>query len=87
MSPAKFKEIRERLGLTQADLAEILGLSGKQPISHIETGFRNPSPLSQAIMSVADELPEKKAKELLELIRKHVNSAKQPKKVKKNASA
>lgn len=87
MSPAKFKEIRERLGLTQADLAEILGLSGKQPISHIETGFRNPSPLSQAIMSVVDELPEKKAKELLELIRKHVKAAKRPKKVKKHASA
>ncbi len=87
MSPAKFKEIRERLGLTQADLAEILGLSGKQPISHIETGFRNPSPLSQAVMSVADELPEKKAKELLDLLRKHVKVAKRPKKVKKHASA
>ena len=87
MSPAKFKEIRERLELTQADLADILGLSGKKPISHFETGFRNASPLIQAVMGVADELPEKKARELLDLLRKHVTAAKRPKKVKKNASA
>ena len=39
MSPKHFKEIREQLGLTQSQLAKLLGLSGKAPISHFEIGF------------------------------------------------
>ena len=47
MTPSQqVKEIRLRLGLTQSELAEKLGLSGdrKQTISRWEQGKRTPSP-------------------------------------------
>lgn len=81
MSPDKFKSIREKLGLTQEELSELLGLSGRKPISHFETGFRKPSPLIQAIMSLLGSLSERKAVELIELLSEHM------KKVKRQAKA
>ena len=75
MSPAKFKQIREHLGLTQTDLAELLGLSGKMPISHFETGFRTPSPLIVAFMSYLGSLSEKKARDFLEEFKRHMDKA------------
>jgi len=39
----KIKEIRNRLGLTQSELASILGLSGHTRIVEYENGTRNPS--------------------------------------------
>lgn len=74
MSPAEFKRIREKLGLTQTDLAELLGLSGRNPITHYEMGFRRPSNLIVALMRIFEEWPEKKSLELREAIKKHVAS-------------
>lgn len=64
MTGEQFKEIREKLGLSQVELAEVLCLSGKQSVSNIETGQRNPSRLSAALMRLFIELPEKRSKEL-----------------------
>ena len=64
MSPAEFKRIREKMGLTQTDLGELLGLSGRNPITHYEMGFRQPSNLIVAIMRILDDWPEKKSLEL-----------------------
>ena len=61
MKPKEFREIRERLGLTQKDLAELLGLSSYMPVGHYESGFRNPSVLIMAVMKLLDEWPEKKS--------------------------
>jgi transcriptional regulator with XRE-family HTH domain len=72
MSPAQFKEIREKLGLTQVELSQVLGLSGRKPISHFETGFRTPSPLIQALMSLLNGLSERKAAEFIELLNEHM---------------
>ena len=72
MSPKKFKDIRETLGLTQGELADVLGLSGKMPISHFETGFRQPSGLIAALMLVFESLPERKALELIEMLKHHM---------------
>lgn len=82
MSPDKFKAIREKLGLTQTELAEIFGFAGRQPISHIETGFRTPSFIYQTLMSILDSLPEKKAMELIELLSEHMKKVKRQAKVK-----
>ncbi len=72
MSPQKFKAIREKLGMTQEELADVLGLSSHKPISHFETGFRTPSLLTQALMNALGSLSDRKAAELLELISTHM---------------
>jgi DNA-binding transcriptional regulator YiaG len=69
VKPKELREIREKLGLTQKALAEILGLSGYIPVSHYESGFRNPSTLIQALMRIFDEWPDKKSLELREALR------------------
>lgn len=79
MSPAKFKAIREQLGLTQSDLAEFLGLSGQVPISHFETGFRTPSPLIAGLMSYLGRLSVRRAADMIEELGSHVHSAKKSK--------
>ena len=76
MSPQRFKAIREKLGLNQDELAGVLGLSGYKPVSHFETGFRTPSLLTQALMSLLDSLSERKASELLEFIGDHMKKVK-----------
>lgn len=75
MNPEKFKEIREKLKLTQSDLAEVFGFSGKAPISHYETGFRVPSPLVEAFMLYLNGLSERKAREFLEDFERHMKKA------------
>lgn len=75
MSPKQFKEIREKLGLTQAELADLLGMSGKMPISHYETGFRTPGVLVAAVMMHLDSLPERKATAFIEEFQRHVERA------------
>ncbi len=76
MSPNKSKMVREKLNLTQEELSDLLGLSGRQIISHFETGFRTPSLLTQALLSVLDSLSERKAVELIELIKDHMKKIK-----------
>lgn len=68
MKGSDFKKVREELGLSQDQLACLLGLSGKQAVSNIETGLRNPSPLVATILLVLLELPEKRSKELQSLL-------------------
>jgi transcriptional regulator with XRE-family HTH domain len=70
VSPEKFKEIRVKLGLTQKELADIFGIA-KLSVSQYETGFRSPSIVIMAMMSLLNSLSEKKAKELLVLIEEH----------------
>ncbi len=72
MSPEEFKKIRVSLGLTQEELAEILGVAGKNPISRYELGERSPSLLMQTVMSILDSQSEKEALAFIELLRKHM---------------
>jgi DNA-binding transcriptional regulator YiaG len=69
MRGSEFKEIRERLELSQEELAEVLGLSGKQSVSNIETGFRKPSKILAVLMRVFVVLPKQRSKELRDLLR------------------
>lgn len=68
MKGTEFKKIREQLGLTQDELAEVLCLSSKTAISNIETGFRNPSLLIAVLMRLLSDLPPKRSKELQNLL-------------------
>ena len=71
MSPKEFREVRDKLGLTQRELSEILGLSGYIPVNHYESGFRTPSVLIQSLMRILVELPDKKSLELRETLKEH----------------
>ena len=79
MSPSRFKQIREALRLTQSELAELLGLSGRMAITHYETGFRDPNHLIVALMEIFAEWPEKKSLELRAEIRKRMPDSKKKK--------
>lgn len=72
MSSARFKATREKLGLTQEEIAQVLGFSGKTAISNIETGLRSPSKLALAVLEVLTELPRKDSQRLIELLQKHI---------------
>ena len=80
MSPTEFKRIREKMGLTQIELADLFGLSGRNPITHYEMGFRKPSALIVALMRLFDELPEKKSLEFRALLYERVHHNKRRKK-------
>jgi transcriptional regulator with XRE-family HTH domain len=82
MTPAKFKEIRTRLGLKQSELGELLGLKGRIAVTHYETGFRNPNRLIEVLMEILSEWPEKKSLELrVEILKRMRESG--PKKKRK----
>ena len=68
MKGSEFKRIREQLELTQNELAKVLCLSTFQAVSNIETGFRKPGKLIAVLMWTLSELPERRAKDLMQLI-------------------
>ena len=49
MTSQEFRAIRSQLGLTQAELAEIMGMP-KQSVSRIERGERQPTKIIAAFM-------------------------------------
>ncbi|MGZ3721401.1 MAG: type II toxin-antitoxin system MqsA family antitoxin [Bdellovibrionales bacterium] len=65
MAAHEIKRIRMKLGLTQAQLAELFGLAGKNTVSNIETGFRNPNSTIILMMGLLDSLPKKRSQQLL----------------------
>jgi len=72
MKPEEFKRVREKLNLKQHQLAELLGLSSNTAVSNIEIGFRRPSKLAAGLLRLLDNLPSKKAHELMDLLRKYM---------------
>ncbi|MBX3020176.1 MAG: helix-turn-helix transcriptional regulator [Bdellovibrionales bacterium] len=67
----RFQKIRERLGLSREELAELFGLSGYMAISNIENGTRNAGPTLAVVMRTLDAIPLKKAQDIIEAIKKH----------------
>ena len=65
MEPEEVKRIRERLKLSQADLAELFGLASATVVSNIETGFRKPSATKIIMLRLLDSLPKREADELM----------------------
>lgn len=67
MTPQQFKLVRESLNVTQAELAQCLGLTQKA-VSHYETGFRAPGATVQVVLKTLDRLPPAQAKRIFEIM-------------------
>jgi len=74
MEGEEVRRIREKLGLTRNEFAEIFGLSTYQAVSNIEIDFRRPSKLTIILLRVLDSLSKMKAQALIALLRKHANT-------------
>ncbi len=70
MKPLEVKRIREKLNLTQSELAEVFCLSGGNSVSNIETGFRKPGTSLVLMLSLLDSLSLAESKELVKKLRK-----------------
>ena len=73
MESSEVKRIRNKLGLTQEEVAEIFGFSGPGSVGNIEIGYRTPNRLFARMLRLLDSLSPKKADELLNQLRKHGN--------------
>ncbi len=73
MKKGEIKRIREMLGLSREEFAEVFGLSGYKAVSNIELGYRRPSKLTMILLRVLDSLPPARAQDLLELMRRYGN--------------
>ena len=71
MKIEEFKRIREKLGFTQKELAELLGFAGPQTVKNIEGGIRKPGKLAIKLLRYLDSLPQNKAAGLIEEINRH----------------
>ena len=71
MNGSEMRRIREKIGLSRDEFATIFGLSGYQSVMNIETDFRRPSKLTMILLRTLDALPLSKAKNMVELLRKH----------------
>lgn len=74
MKGEEVRRIREKLGLTRNEFAEVFGLSTYQAVSNIEIDFRRPSKLTIILLRVLDALPAAKAQALVALLRKYADA-------------
>lgn len=65
------QNLREKLELSQEDLAEALGLAGKNVVSRWETGERKPSEALRRLFLIWLGLPTPEARRLLEKFRSY----------------
>lgn len=65
MKPEEVRRIREQLGLTPEQLAELLGLAGYGSIMNVENGVRRPNKLAIKLLRYLDALPKSKALALI----------------------
>ncbi|MGE3263521.1 MAG: helix-turn-helix domain-containing protein [Bacteriovoracia bacterium] len=65
MSEKAFLRLRERLGLSQEDLAKALGVQGRLTVYRWEAGARMPSETIRRLVLFLNSLPERDAKKFL----------------------
>ena len=71
MKSEEFQRIREKLELDRNEFAEVFGLAGYMSVANIENGVRNPSKLTIILLRTLDAIPLARAKEIIELMRRH----------------
>ena len=71
MKSEEFQRIREKLELDRNEFAEVFCLAGYMSVANIENGVRNPSKLTIILLRTLDAIPLARAKEIIELMRRH----------------
>lgn len=66
MKASEVRRIREKLGYTREEFAEILCLSGYRAYANIENETRNPSKLTIRLLHYLDSLSKTRATEFIE---------------------
>lgn len=66
----EFKEVRETLGLTQKEMATLLG-GQVQTVKNIEVGHRKPGKLAIKLLRYLVSIPKSKAAALIEELNRH----------------
>ena len=74
MSPEQVKNLRAKLNLTQAELANALGLA-RLTISQYEIGFRQPMRTALIMLRVLESISKSRALEMVALLRLHADAA------------
>ena len=69
MDSKKVSKLRTRLGLTQAQMARIIG-SSTMVISHWENGFRVPQGITARFLALLYSLPDSDLKKVSKLLEK-----------------
>jgi DNA-binding transcriptional regulator YiaG len=63
--------LREKLGLSQEDLAQALGVQGRLTVYRWETGTREPAEIIRRLILLLNDLPDREAKKLLHRIQEY----------------
>lgn len=66
MKACEIKRIREKLGFSREDFAELLCLSGYRAYANIENETRNPSKLTIRFLRYLDSLSKTRAQDFIE---------------------
>ncbi len=71
MKKIDIREIREDLGMTREEFAELLCLSSYNSMMNVENGYRNPGKLTIRLLRYICSLPKAKAKDFIEEFKKY----------------
>ncbi len=72
MNVKEFKEIREKLEMTQKEMAFLLGYEGEaQSVKNIEGGKRKPGKLAIKLLRYLVSIPKLKSKVFIEELNRH----------------
>lgn len=66
MKASEVRRIREKLGFSREDFAEVLCLSGYRAYANIENETRNPSKLTVRLLRYLDSLSKTRALDFIE---------------------
>jgi len=66
MKPTELKRIREKLGFSREEFAEILCLAGYKSYSNLENDIRRPSKLTIRLLRYLDSLTKARALDFIE---------------------
>lgn len=71
MNGGVISELREKLGMSQTELSDALGLAGPNVISRWETGRRVPNEAVRRLINYLNDLPGAEAKQIVRKLKSY----------------